>query len=86
MVEAVRPWARITPRVAIEEMHLALGHNVLSAIGAGTSHKLAGVEPPAWAMQPLPELTVVGPRIAEAGMGQTRPAPDQAAPRERSRR
>jgi len=26
---------------------------------------LAGIEPPPWAMQPIPEVTVVGPRIGE---------------------
>jgi quercetin dioxygenase-like cupin family protein len=26
---------------------------------------LAGTEPPAWAMQPIPEVTVVGPRIGD---------------------
>jgi hypothetical protein len=26
----------------------------------------AGVEPPQWALQPMPEVTVVGPQIAEA--------------------
>jgi quercetin dioxygenase-like cupin family protein len=25
----------------------------------------AGVEPPAWAMQPIPEVTTIGPRIGE---------------------
>jgi quercetin dioxygenase-like cupin family protein len=37
----------------------------------------AGVEPPAWATQPIPEVTVVGPRIGErerAGW-KARPAP-----------
>jgi quercetin dioxygenase-like cupin family protein len=27
---------------------------------------LAGTDPPAWAMQPIPEVTVVGPRIGDA--------------------
>jgi quercetin dioxygenase-like cupin family protein len=27
---------------------------------------LAGTEPPAWAMKPIPEVTVIGPRIGEA--------------------
>jgi quercetin dioxygenase-like cupin family protein len=27
----------------------------------------AGVEPPQWALQPIPEVTVVGPQIAAAG-------------------
>lgn len=31
---------------------------------------LARVEPPAWALQPIPEVTVVGPRIGEAEIGQ----------------
>jgi quercetin dioxygenase-like cupin family protein len=45
---------------------------------------LAGVDPPAWAMQPIPEVTVVGPRIGEVEMGQS-PAPlDPTARRERS--
>jgi quercetin dioxygenase-like cupin family protein len=29
----------------------------------------AGVDPPAWATQPLPKVTVVGPRIAESEAG-----------------
>ena len=29
--------------------------------------KQAGVEPPAWALQPIPEVTYVGPRIGERG-------------------
>ena len=34
----------------------------------------AGVEPPAWAMQPIPKVTVVGPRIGLACGGDTREA------------
>ncbi len=31
---------------------------------ARTAAEAAGVEPPEWALQPLPEVTVVGPQIA----------------------
>jgi quercetin dioxygenase-like cupin family protein len=30
---------------------------------------IAGVDPPVWALQPIPEVTVVGPRIGEDGPG-----------------
>jgi quercetin dioxygenase-like cupin family protein len=33
---------------------------------ARVAAEAAGVEPPAWALQPIPEVTVVGPPIAEA--------------------
>jgi quercetin dioxygenase-like cupin family protein len=33
---------------------------------ARMSAEQAGVEPPEWALQPIPEVTVVGPPIAEA--------------------
>jgi quercetin dioxygenase-like cupin family protein len=32
---------------------------------ARTAADAAGVEPPQWALQPIPEITVVGPQIAE---------------------
>ena len=31
---------------------------------ARAAAEAAGVEPPAWALQPIPEITVVGPQIA----------------------
>jgi quercetin dioxygenase-like cupin family protein len=31
---------------------------------ARTAARAAGIEPPAWALQPIPEITVVGPPIA----------------------
>jgi glyoxylate utilization-related uncharacterized protein len=30
---------------------------------------IAGVDPPVWALQPIPEVTVVGPRIGEHQVG-----------------
>ena len=34
---------------------------------ARVAAETAGIEPPAWALQPIPEVTVIGPPIAAAG-------------------